>query len=216
MLLAPFSHTILSCSSGDDARYARVCFFPFLCSFLLAGERAWQSVEKVNAELFVLTYGAVVAQLVKDAAGDMEEVNTQLETMGYNIGTRLVDEFMARSGAGRCHSFEETAEVVARTAFKMFLGVPAAVAPQSWSPDKASFALTLEENPLAHFVELPEECRKLKYSGLLCGVIRGALEMVQMRVECELVKDAVAGEDTTEIRVTLKEMLQEEVPPGDD
>lgn len=37
----------------------------------------------------------------------------------------------------------------------------------------------LTDNPLADFVELPEEYRaELRYCGLLCGVIRGALEMV--------------------------------------
>ncbi len=37
----------------------------------------------------------------------------------------------------------------------------------------------LPDNPLADFVELPEEYKgELKYSQLLCGVIRGALEMV--------------------------------------
>ena len=43
-----------------------------------------------------------------------------------------------------------------------------------------SFALTIDDNPLAMFVELPEEYRKLKYSNILCGVIRGALEMLQV------------------------------------
>ena len=56
----------------------------------------------------------------------------------------------------------------------------------------------------------------MQYSNLLCGVIRGALEMLQMRVECELVRDAVWGDEVTEIRVSLREMLQEEVPVGDD
>jgi hypothetical protein len=38
----------------------------------------------------------------------------------------------------------------------------------------------LADNPLADFVELPEEYKgELRYSGLLCGVIRGALEMVR-------------------------------------
>lgn len=38
----------------------------------------------------------------------------------------------------------------------------------------------LTDNPLADFVELPEEYRgELRYCGLLCGVIRGALEMVR-------------------------------------
>jgi hypothetical protein len=36
----------------------------------------------------------------------------------------------------------------------------------------------LEDNPLTDFVELPEQLSALKYSNLLCGVIRGALEMV--------------------------------------
>jgi hypothetical protein len=38
-----------------------------------------------------------------------------------------------------------------------------------------------EENPLADFVELPDDGRaqeELWYSNVLCGVVRGALEMV--------------------------------------
>jgi hypothetical protein len=84
---------------------------------------------KVNAELVLLTYGALVSSLIKENPV-VEEVNTLLENMGFNIGGRIVDEFMARSGAGRCHSFEETAEVLARTGFKMFLGTAATVVPQ--------------------------------------------------------------------------------------
>ena len=38
-----------------------------------------------------------------------------------------------------------------------------------------------EEIPLNHFVELPEELTELNYSNMLCGVIRGALEMVRLR-----------------------------------
>jgi hypothetical protein len=34
------------------------------------------------------------------------------------------------------------------------------------------------DNPLTDFVELPDEFRDLKYTALLCGVLRGALEMV--------------------------------------
>lgn len=40
----------------------------------------------------------------------------------------------------------------------------------------------LEDNPLADFVELPESLSTLRYSNLLPGVIRGALEMVNMEV----------------------------------
>ena len=45
---------------------------------------------------------------------------------------------------------------------------------------------------------------------MLCGVLRGAMEMVQMRVEATLTKDALWGDEVTEIRIVLKEMLSEE------
>lgn len=37
----------------------------------------------------------------------------------------------------------------------------------------------LDDNLLMDFVELPEACGKLSYCQLLCGVIRGTLEMVR-------------------------------------
>lgn len=51
---------------------------------------------------------------------------------------------------------------------------------------------------------------------MLCGVLRGALEMVRMRVECTLTKDALWGDDITEIKVVLKEMIEEEYHDEDD
>ena len=46
------------------------------------------------------------------------------------------------------------------------------------SPCNREFSLILDHNPLVDFVELPEEHRSLWYSNILCGVIKGALEMV--------------------------------------
>ena len=71
-------------------------------------------VEKVNAELVTLTYGTVVAQLCQDYDYDYVEVNAQLERMGYSIGMRLIEDFLARSGTGRCGSFRDTAEVISK------------------------------------------------------------------------------------------------------
>lgn len=88
----------------------------------------------------------------------------------------------------------QTAHIL-QVGFKSFLnispavthGAPVATAtsptnaatPQQTSSG-ASFTLTLDENPLAEFVELPEEALEggLWFSNVLCGVLRGALEMV--------------------------------------
>ena len=51
----------------------------------------------------------------------------------------------------------------------------------NWTSDNKQFSLVLEENPLADFVELPDDGRaqdELWFSNILCGVLRGALEMV--------------------------------------
>lgn len=50
---------------------------------------------KLVGELFTLTYGALVSQLIKDHEKD-EDVNKQLDKIGYNIGVRLIEDFLAR------------------------------------------------------------------------------------------------------------------------
>lgn len=40
----------------------------------------WKRSDKINAELFAMTYGAVVLQLIKDFE-DLAEVNKQLDKM---------------------------------------------------------------------------------------------------------------------------------------
>uniref|UniRef100_A0A2K5Y9W8 Trafficking protein particle complex subunit 3 n=2 Tax=Cercopithecinae TaxID=9528 RepID=A0A2K5Y9W8_MANLE len=69
--------------------------------------------KKMSSELFTLTYGALVTQLCKDYEND-EDVNKQLDKMGFNIGVRLIEDFLARSNVGRCHDFRETADVIAK------------------------------------------------------------------------------------------------------
>lgn len=36
---------------------------------------------------------------------------------GYNIGVRLIEDFLARSNVGRCQDFRETADVIAKVHF---------------------------------------------------------------------------------------------------
>ncbi|PLW16816.1 hypothetical protein PCANC_08055 [Puccinia coronata f. sp. avenae] len=199
------------------------------------GDELWKRSDKLNAEFFALSYGALVVQLVKDYE-DYAQVNQQLDKMGYNIGTRLIEDLLARSGLPRCSDFREVGEVVSKVAFKMFLGYSPHV---SHNPQVTSglreFTLSFDENVLAEFVELPEDALGaqikpgstvagaesssvggLWYSQVLCGVIRGALEMVGMAVEAKFVSDVLRGDDTTEIKVRLIKYLDDEVPQGDD
>ena len=62
----------------------------------------------------------------------------------------------------------------------MYLGITPSIT--NWSPGGDEFSLILENNPLVDFVELPDNHSTLIYSNLLCGVLRGALEMVSQRL----------------------------------
>lgn len=170
-------------------------------------------METINAEIFTLTYGSLVRQLLADLE-NVEAVNKQLDTMGYNIGTRLIDEFLAKSKTTKCLGFRDAVEKLAKTGFKMFLNISPAVT--NWKSDGTECSLILEDNPLADFVELPEGCGKLVYCNLLCGVIRGALEQVKMNVECTFVKDVLRGDDISELRLKLLSTGPESYPYQDD
>jgi len=182
-----------------------------------AGQALWSKMPKANAELFALTYGSLVTELVRDYE-DPIEVNAQLDRIGHSIGVRCVDEFLSKAdvagmgNATQCQSLRDTAEVVAKIGMKMFLGIQAEVGGFS-------------QDPLSTFVELPpqgddqsqsggDDLRKLKYSNLYCGVIRGALEQVNLKVECSIVRDTLKGDELNEIRVELKEVLADGA--GDD
>ncbi|KAL0604807.1 Trafficking protein particle complex subunit 3 [Plecturocebus cupreus] len=205
--------------------------------------------KKMSSELFTLTYGALVTQLCKDYEND-EDVNKQLDKMGYNIGVRLIEDFLARSNVGRCHDFRETADVIAKViilghlsmlknycweallttlsislrealtlpkdwvAFKMYLGITPSIT--NWSPAGDEFSLILENNPLVDFVELPDNHSSLIYSNLLCGVLRGALEMVQMAVEARFVQDTLKGDGVTEIRMRFIRRIEDNLPAGEE
>lgn len=60
---------------------------------------------------------------------------------------------------GRCADFREAAESVAKVALKMFLGVGASTS--GWNAEGSACTLVLDDNPLADFVELPEQYRRV-------------------------------------------------------
>lgn len=184
----------------------------------VVGEDVWKNkTDKISLELFTLMYGSIVSQLCEDFENDYQKVNQQLDRMGYNIGMRLIDEFLAKTGVPRCNELRDTAELISRVGFKMFLNVTPQIA--NWSDDNKQFSIVMGEggNPLAEFVELNNEKQRkeLWYSNILVGVIRGALEMVQLSVETEFVSDQLQGAPLTEIRVKFIEVLKDQIPPGE-
>jgi hypothetical protein len=98
----------------------------------------------------------------------------------------------------------------------MFLGIAPLVT--NWSTDNSEFSLVFEENPLSEFVELPDEnaIATLWYSNILVGIIRGALEMVQIQVSAFFVSDVLRGDPSTELRIKLIKYLDEEGPANDE
>ncbi|XP_066463427.1 trafficking protein particle complex subunit 3-like protein [Eleutherodactylus coqui] len=159
------------------------------------------SAHNISRDLFVLTYGALVAQLCKDYDSD-EEVNKYLDAMGYNIGIRLVEDFLANSGIKKCRSYSETVDIIAKVAFKMYLGItPSTI---GGNQNGNGFSLILDKNPLVDFVEeLPSGRSSLSYCSLLSGVLRGALEMIHLPADVTFVQDRLKGDDVTEIGITF-------------
>lgn len=162
---------------------------------------------------------------------NLEEVNKQLERIGYNMGVRLIEDFLSRTNSGRCLDLRETADKI-QQAFKMYLSVQPTIS--NWAAATDEFSLIFDVNPLTEFVELPADVSNLRYSGILCGCIRGALEMVQLEVQCQFVqvsrqlnfilcnfsvsffKDQLKGDSATEIRVKFIRRLQDATPAGED
>ena len=94
--------------------------------------------KKISGELFNLTYGALVVQILRDYE-DVEKVNKELDKIGYNIGIRLVEDFLARTNSGKCQNFRDTAEKL-QLGFKLFLNVQPTVT--GWNPKSDEFSFT--------------------------------------------------------------------------
>ncbi|VDN57211.1 unnamed protein product [Dracunculus medinensis] len=168
--------------------------------------------KKVSGELFTLTYGALVAELLKDLENPAE-VNRQLDKMGYNIGLRLADDLLAKNPQiGRCTDMHQVADILSKVALRTYLGVTAHIT--NWSAGNDEFSIILDSNPLTEFVEVPSElAQDLRYSQMICGAIRGALEMMHLEVQAAIVQEF---NQNTEIRVKFIRILHESMPPGEE
>eukprot|EP01053_Blabericola_migrator_P011706 Blabericola_migrator_1__11705@NODE_707_length_6783_cov_46_864800_g512_i0_p5_GENE_NODE_707_length_6783_cov_46_864800_g512_i0NODE_707_length_6783_cov_46_864800_g512_i0_p5_ORF_typecomplete_len146_score24_10TRAPP/PF04051_16/1_2e19_NODE_707_length_6783_cov_46_864800_g512_i036954132 len=124
---------------------------------------------------------------------------------GSDVGVRLVEEFLAKTQIVHCENFEDTCTVIAKVGFRIFLGVEGKVA----KADGSTCFVQLDQNPLIEFVELPPSLESLEYSGFICGVIRGALEQLHMKVNVTITQDVLKGGETNEFKIELVELLKE-------
>ena len=104
----------------------------------------------VNAELLALTYGAFISQIARDYE-EVEEINKQIEQLGYsscgitvryryNMGIRLVEEYLAKTRTREVQSFKNICENIASKAFPMYVGCTAVI--EKWSEDEQSCVLS--------------------------------------------------------------------------
>jgi trafficking protein particle complex subunit 3 len=64
-----------------------------------------------NSELLTLTYGALVSQMLRDY-DNVDDVNKKLEQLGYNMGMRIIEDFLSRTNSARCLDMNSTAEKI--------------------------------------------------------------------------------------------------------
>ncbi|EZG55369.1 putative trafficking particle complex subunit 3 [Gregarina niphandrodes] len=139
-------------------------------------EAILNSQDKGNSDLLILMYGSLVTQVVRDVE-NVDTANAELERLGHDTGIRLVEDFVSRSSLSVCQSFKDTCEIIAKVAFKVYLGVAAEVRQAS---DSVCF-ITLPVNPITDFVEIPPALAGLNYNAYVCGVIQSALEQLCLR-----------------------------------
>jgi trafficking protein particle complex subunit 3 len=141
---------------------------------LQIGTILWQKQSKCNAEFFALTYGSLIAELLRDIE-DPILITNELDRMGHSIGIRCIEEVLAKISSlsiqqqqqiaaqqqqslptsssittGSYKTFLETSDLI-QTTFRMFLGITSEAKVMS----DTSYTISFTDNPLAIFVELP-------------------------------------------------------------
>ncbi|KAL0215584.1 hypothetical protein P9112_007768 [Eukaryota sp. TZLM1-RC] len=165
------------------------------------GESLFDKSDKVNTEIFVLTYGSVVTSVLKTCES-VDAANDKLEKLGYNMGIRLVDDFLVKTQLS-CKTFKDAIDCI-KVGFKMYLNVYA----ESFSTGEVhgsepvhEYSLELKGNPINDYVELPNHLSGLRYLAILSGVIKGCLSQVGHKVEVRETGLVLRGDRADVLRI---------------
>ena len=96
----------------------------------------------------------------------MQKVYTKIESIGYEMGKRLVDDLIDDFPRGQDLSDQnKLIEKLINQIAQYYLGI---MGNYNQVSDK-EFHLFFQENPISFYVELPESLSNLCYSNIICG-----------------------------------------------
>ena len=142
----------------------------------------------IRQELFALTYGSVVRNILKEYEEDEDMANKQMEELGYSMGQKMIEEFLSKEN-NICKSFKEVGESIIK-AFDMFYQISAKLKING----KKEISILFNSNPLDTFLFLSKSNSELLVSNILCGNIRGALSAVNINTKAIFAKDRLQTE----------------------
>ena len=149
-------------------------------------------------------YGTLLVRLTKDIK-DINELNTKIELIGYDIGKRLVDDLIDDIQRVDHSDQNKLMEKLIFQLAQYYLGI---IGNYNQTGEN-EFHLKFPENPISLYVELPDSLEGLCYSNIICGIMRGMLEITGFEVKCELIKDKMKGDDINDIKITLVKYIEE-------
>ena len=161
--------------------------------------------KKNRVELLTFMYGTLLVRLTKDIK-DINELNTKIELIGYDIGKRLVDDLIDDFQRGLDPSDQnKLMERLINQLTEYYLGI---IGTYNQVSEK-EYHLIFPENPISSYVELPESLEGLCYPNIICGILRGMMEISGFEIQCEFVKDKMKGDDINDLKITLVKLIEE-------
>ena len=125
-----------------------------------------------------------------------------MDLLGFNIGTRLADELLAKLPLSSTEiNFRSGVEEVVRPGMQLAFGVKTDV--KAWGDQYKMAVLSLENNLLTRFVTFPTAKQVPQLCQLFCGIIRGVLRQLSLDVSC-VCSWELNAELEMQIRVMLK------------
>ena len=160
--------------------------------------------KNIKVELLTFMYGTLLVRLTKDIK-DINELNKRIELIGYDIGKRLVDDLIDDFQRVDQSDQNKLMEKLICQLAQHYLGIIG----NYNQVGENEFHLKFNQNPISLYVELPESLEGLCYSNIICGIMRGMLEITGFEVKCELIKDKMKGDDINDIKISLVKYIEE-------